>query len=111
MDEQHRVVTSLPLDEMVVDGRPWHRASTVDRASVRSHLQADSPRIVVAVVSEPLRSYSGRSAFEVWKQEVEPRLAESDAFHLEDFPDERAYVATLWTDDEGLPLALFEQHH
>lgn len=78
---------------------------------MRSHLQGGSPRLIVAVLGEPLHSYSGSSAFEVWKREIDPRLAESDAFHLDDFPDERAYVATLWTDDDGETLVLFEQHH
>lgn len=99
------------MHELAVEGRSWRRTADADGAVVRSHLRGDRHLIAVAVIGEPLHLYSGSAVFEVWKQELAPRLVEEEAFRLEDFPDERAYVATVWIDDSGERLVLFEQHH
>jgi hypothetical protein len=111
MDEQRRVVTRIPLDELDVEGRTWRRTTDADGPVVRSHLRSDRSLLAVAVIGEPLHLYSGSSAFEIWKRELGPRLAVAEAFRLEDFPDERAYVASVWDDGSGESLVLFEQHH
>ncbi len=106
-------VTRLPVEVLLTpEGVELSRGELLDREAIRRLLRAASkPRFVVADVGAPLKWIEGNDVYEFWKVEVQHRLAERDSFSLEDFPGERAYVATAWRGPEVPPVVLLELHH
>src|SRR5882757_3644086 len=106
-----RVVTSLPLAELHVEDGKFLRGPTLDREAVLAYMRSQGPTIAVASVGASLKFVSGAEAYDLWKRELTSRLVDGDRFQLEDFPDERAYVAVRWAAPDGRALVVFEQHH
>ena len=104
----------LPLGELWnssggVDG--W-RGSNLSDEQVRAHLR-ESDLGVVASIGEPLRWLRSTELFDWWKSEARPRLVDPalNGWRLEDFPDERCWVASEWTLANGTTAIAFEEYH
>ena len=105
-------VTRLPLGRLAdARGVEYGRGRRLDREAVRSHLRTAVPRLAVAIIGRPIRWFEGDAAFAEWKSELRDRIAETEAFYLEDFPGERAYVVTEWLAHDGDVVVVFEQYH
>ena len=115
MDLDKRIVVRLPLEEL------WSREGPLV-AQKRRHVSADDIagllrsgplRFVVADLGHPLKWVDETDRFTFWKAEVQPRVVEPDpgGFHLGDFPDHYAYVASEWSADLAQPIVLLEKHH
>jgi hypothetical protein len=111
-------VISMPVDQLLgEDGQPLAlvRSRYLSGDDIRALLRGGGVRFVFANIGSPLAWAEGPELFKIWKTEVQPHLAALDArIRLEDFPDEYAYFASLWTtsdrQDEG-PVVLLEMHH
>jgi hypothetical protein len=114
MDPADRRVTQLPLPELfnAAGPVPATRGDQLDAAAIKDHLRAGGT-IVLARLDMPLEWLSGDARFSCWKSELHPRLRnpEHDYIHLEDFPDERAWRATVWHPHDGSDIVVFEEHH
>jgi hypothetical protein len=91
------------------------RGQLLDDASVRDHLRTSTCTLAIADMGHPLRWFDGDARFEVWKAELQPRLVApevaSRGFKLENFPDERCYLASEWRSDQAPVSVLFESYH
>jgi hypothetical protein len=113
MDPKLRIVTSLPLRALWDHSGPVE-AQLVQHArpeQLRELVAADVPTFVVASVGAPLSWVPAAEAFAFWKRDVRSRIANPDGFHLDDFPDSRAYVASIWKRPDGRVIILLEEHH
>jgi hypothetical protein len=115
MDSAQRIVTGTPLTELwnskggTMDAR---RAEHVGGTDIAQLLRKGSS-FVVADVGHPLRWISGTARFAFWKTEVRCRLVSQDAdgFHLDDYPGNYCYVASVWTFASSAPIIVLEKHH
>lgn len=113
MDPKSRIVISLPLPAL------WDASGPVDARRVehmrvdqlRELVAAGAPTFVVASVGEPLRWIPATEAFTFWKRDLRLRIADPAGFHLDDFPERRAYVASIWTRPDDRKIILLEVHH
>ena len=92
------------------------RGNTLGAEDITTRLRAGNVRFVVAELGAAPRWISVSEAFDLWKQELKPRLVSPPAaktgFFLSDFPDEYAYVATEWRQPgSDAPIVVFERHH
>ena len=106
----------MPLD------RIWDEAGEVvaskrvrylSSADIRRLLKASPIHFVVADVGSSLQRISVDQRFEFWKQEVQTNLVNDheSGFHLEEFPNEYAYIASEWRDESSKPIVLLERYH
>jgi hypothetical protein len=115
MDPCVKIVTSLPLDELW-DGRGRLRCTRVrvlQPAELPALLRAGPVRFAVASVGTQLRWVASEETFSFWEREARQRIADPEArIVLEDYPDEIAYVASLWeAEGESAAIVLLEAHH
>jgi hypothetical protein len=114
LDPRVRIVTQLPLDELWDMAGQLHasRVRSLVREDLRALLRSGPVRFVVADVGTQLRWVDPEETFNFWKREALPRIADAEAFFLEDFPDRVAYVASLWkVAGEGAMVVLLEARH
>jgi hypothetical protein len=114
MDSAPRIVISTPLTELwnskgPVDAR---RAEYVGETDI-DQLLRDGSSFVVAEVGLPLRWISEGDRFAFWKAEVRCRLVAPGAhgFHLDDYPANYCYVATMWKCTSSTSIIVLEKHH
>lgn len=104
---QHSVVTKvvrLPLEALTHPvGASLHRREPLGREEIKPLLRfGTGVDLVVSSVGEPLRWMSDDAMREFWRDDASRRVAEPGAqIALEDFPDERCYLAYLWSDEDG----------
>ena len=114
MKSRDRFVDVTPLQALWTDAGELlaKRGRLLDREGIRDLLRRGPVRFVVARVGHPLRWVPVEEQLEFWKRSVLGHLAEGERFHLDDFPDGVAYVASEWlSGDHQEPIVLLEVHH
>jgi hypothetical protein len=118
MDPAKRLITTLPLRELWDDrgNVSAERIRDLGREDVRQLSRGGiEPRFVVADIGQPLVWVDREHRYNVWKDEVAPRLVEpSDAdmgFALDDFPEGRAYLVSEWRLADGSTAIVAEAAH
>jgi hypothetical protein len=113
MDSRDRIVTAMPLRTLWDNSGPIAARfiEHVDVNRARELISSGPPAIVVANVGYPLRWISPDETFSFWKTEARPRIADPTGFELADFPDEYAYVASVWEALGGRLILMLETHH
>jgi hypothetical protein len=74
-------------------------------------LRYSCPSFAVADVGLPLAWIPEEKTFDYWKSEFSPRVAESHAFSISDFPGGYCYVASQWQSSSGNTVVLMEKYH
>src|SRR6185369_3205583 len=75
-------------------------------------LRAGAVRFVVADVGNPYQWIPNNEAYDFWKVEVKPHLADPESgLALEDFPDEYCYFASEWKTYKGDMVILLSKAH
>src|SRR5690349_13032329 len=105
----------MPLAELWNEQGPVRavRRGDLGEDGVRAQLRLGT-EAVLASMAQPLRWLRGAELFEWWKSEARPRLVspEEAAYRLEDFPDERCWLASEWRMvDDSRTVMLFEERH
>lgn len=115
MDPAKRIVVRLPLEALWTREGPLtaQKRRALSVGEIVGLLRASPVRFVVADLGQRLRWVAEADGFTFWKSEAKRRIVDpvSDGFHLDDFPDHYAYVASEWTADLGPPIILLEKHH
>lgn len=116
MDHSDKKVDRIPLDALwnVHGILPLRRHRAIGEKQIKILLRESSVQFVFASVGSPLVWVPVEDCYQVWKEEIVNRLvAPIDAergFRLEDYPDERCYLATEWTGAVP-PAILLETYH
>jgi hypothetical protein len=114
VDSALRIVDRLPLRELwdANGSVAASRGANLSGDQVREHLRV-SDRGVVATIGQRPRWLHGPELFEWWKNEARLRLVDPElsAWRLEDYPDERCWIASAWTLDDGATAIAFEEYH
>jgi hypothetical protein len=114
MDTAQRIVTQTPLTEL------WNTDGPLDACRAENLGETDIKRLlrngssfVVAEAGQPLRWISEGDRFAFWKTEVKCRLVapDADGFHLDDYPGNYCYVATMWKCPSTAAVIVLEKHH
>jgi hypothetical protein len=114
MQPRDRLVTQMPLEHLWNTGGELRsaRVRSLGLEDLRTLLRSGPVRFVVADAGKPLRWVEPGETFRFWKREACARIADTQAFSPEDFPDGVAYVASLWeVDNEQAAIVLLEAHH
>jgi hypothetical protein len=114
MQNNQKIVTTLPLPNLWTDVADLQsvRIQYLNKEQVSAMLKNGPVAFVVANVGEKPRWIEPDQCYTFWKTEVNPHLASySDRIHLEDFPDEYAYIASEWSGDTTAPVILLEKIH
>ena len=115
MDPAKRIVVSLPLEELWTREGPLTAQICRDLSTgeIVGLLRAGPVRFVVADLGQRLKWVAEAESFTFWKSEAKRHIVNvaSDGFHLDDFPDQYAYVASERAADLGPPIILLEKHH
>ena len=107
-------VTQIPVTGIRATDRELYsrREGYPDKETIRQMLRQGPVEFVVANVGDPLKRIALEDCFEFWKTEAEPHLAENpDRIYLETFPDEYAYLASIWEGERGMSVILLEMYH
>lgn len=109
------LIFRLPLEELAhPDGAPLKRRAPLGRDEIKPLLGFGSDvDLVVATIGAPLRWRRDDEMREFWRADASTRIAEPDSpVHLDNFPENRCYLAYLWSDDDGkhLTVELQELH-
>ena len=112
MDNELRVVTRLPLQELWRDDgfSTTTRGRSLTAEDVRTFLISGPVQFVVADVGEAPRWIPASESFQFWKQEAKPHLATEARASLDQFPGGYCYFASQW-EGEYTPIVLLEKHH
>lgn len=74
-------------------------------------LNSSSFEFAIADCGLPLKWIDKKDSFDFWKSEVNTRLADpSKPIDLDDYPSNYAYLASKWTDKDGIVI-LLEKYH
>ena len=114
MDPRDRIATQLPLERLWADSGELEatRGPQLYRNAIADLLRAGSVRFVIADAGHKLEWVPEPERFEFWKKVAPPHLSETDRINLSAFPDQTAFVASLWSVAEGQPpIVLLETHH
>jgi len=114
VDPRLRRVTRVPLSEVWDDSGPVSaiRIQRLGVDEVRELLRLEASG-VLAGSDGRLRWLSGVELFDWWKSEARSRLVAPDVerVFLEEFPDERCWIASEWRLADGTTAILFELWH
>ena len=114
MDPAKRIVVSLPLEELWTREGPLmaQKRRDLSLGEIVRLLRAGPVRFVVADLGQPMEWVVEADCFTFWKSEAKRHVVDSvsEGFHLDDFPDQYAYVASEWAVDPGSPIVLLEKH-
>lgn len=113
MNQSHRIVTQLPLEELWVGQRliSTIKIRDVGAAAIADHLRTGKVRFVVADIGRPLEWIPTSETFDFWKEELQPHLATSEGAKLQDFPDNYCYFASEWRSYFGETIILLSKAH
>jgi hypothetical protein len=113
MDPSLRIVTQTPLTILWTDKGelPYSREKNIGKETIKELLKNGPLQFVVANPGEKLRWISLEDCYQFWKKEVQPHLPETEKIFLEDFRDEYAYIASLWTCKNAQPIIVMETLH
>lgn len=108
-----RIVTRIPLNEL------WDHKGDLSAVRIRNigHreiaelLRRGQIRFIVADCGKSLQWIPYSSAYDYWKAEVKPRIAEMEILSPADFPGNYCYVASEWADGQPSPIVLLERYH
>lgn len=105
------MIAKLPVSRLVTPTGEATRVGDLGSADIRELLRAGEVRFVVADVGHPLNWISQSNCFAIWRQEVQPHLAEpGQKVKLEQFPDQYLYFASRW-EDGSHPIILLSKMH
>lgn len=110
----NKIVTHIPMMSLWRDNRDIaakrERYLTAD--NLRDILSIHPIEFVVADVGNVLVWMSYDQCFDFWKNEIKAHLAdELTHIYLDNFPENYAYVASMWIDGTEPPIVLLEKYH
>lgn len=113
MKHSERIVIRMPLREI------WDssgvltttRTRTLDGSDVAALLRLGTVRFVIAACGDALEWIPQSQCYDFWKNELKPRIVETEAFDLDDFPGAYCYIASEWVDRQTSPIVLLEMYH
>ncbi|QDU89446.1 hypothetical protein Pla175_28360 [Pirellulimonas nuda] len=110
------VITALPLREVWNDENETvatEREADLNEGEIRDLLRLGPVQFVVAETAAPPQWVPVAEAFDFWKSEIRPHLADpaEESFDLTAFPDEYCYLATRWQWDGTEPLVVLRTFH
>ena len=108
-----RLAMQMPLNELWDDSGivTSTKRRQLRRDEISDLLRVGKVRFVVANPGYPLEWIDPAECFEFWKLHVEHRLAEPEAFCLDDFPDGWCFVASEWSDEQQKAIVLLKKYH
>jgi hypothetical protein len=114
LDTAQKIVTQTPLTELWNTNGPLdaRRAENLGETDIKRLLR-DGSTFAVAETGQPLRWIAEGDRFAFWKAEVKFRLVapDADGFHLDDYPGNYCYVASMWKGASSRPIIVLEKHH
>lgn len=114
MQNTERIVTQTPLTNLWTDKEDVGavRGRYLTRKDVKDIVKQYPVEFVIADVGLKLKWIAIDKCYDFWKSEVEKHLVDSpEKFHLEDFPNEYAYIASEWVGEIQAPIILLEKYH
>lgn len=116
MNQDHGIVTQLPLAELWVGQRLISTIKVRDLgpSEIADHLRAGRVRFVIADMGKPLEWIPINERYEFWKEELRPHLAPTfptENMCLDDFPDSYCYFASEWKSYVGETIILLSKAH
>ena len=113
MNQDHRIVTQLPLEELWVGQRLISTIKVKDLgpSEIAARLRAGMVRFVIADVGRPLEWLPTNERYEFWKDELQSHLATTENVILEDFPGSYCYFASEWKSYVGETIILLSKAH
>lgn len=114
MNFSDKIVTRIPLECIWTEERELEatRASYLTSNDIGSLLKKSSVQFIVADCGCKLTWIDKKSCFNFWKNEAKLHIADNiDRFYLDDFIDNYAYIASLWTTKDDTPIILLEKYH
>jgi hypothetical protein len=114
MNQNQRVISRLPLEEIWADQRLVSTIKVRDLAAadIVDLLHSAVVRFVVAEVGKRYEWIPNNERFDFWKNEAKAHLAAPEAKAvLEDFPDEYCYFASEWRSYDGETIILLSKAH
>jgi hypothetical protein len=84
----------------------------VDTLALRELLCLQVLQFVIADIGKELEWIHLDKCYDFWKSEIRNHLTINDnKIHLDDFPNQYAYIASKWTPKSGESLILLEKIH
>ncbi|MCI5064358.1 hypothetical protein MRY87_01390 [bacterium] len=113
MDYALKKITELPLTELWNDDGPIisEPQRELVASEIKELLRAGTVQFVIARCGEKPQWIEGKDTFDFWKNEVQPRLSETNEAQPEEFPGEYCYSATEWRALGDIPLIVLEVFH
>src|SRR5688572_25683309 len=109
------VVTRIPIERLFDEEGEIgaRRERMLSRPALEEMLRQYRVEFFVADVGLPLKRIDVNKCYEFWKSEVKAHLVDDpeNGFHLEDYPDEYAYIASEWSGEIQTPIVLLEKQH
>ena len=114
MNVADKIVTSIPLETLWIDKSLLlaKRMSYLTSKDIVRLLQKSAVQFVVADVGHKLKWIDKNQCFDFWKKEAKQHIADNaDKIDLESFAANYAYVASLWTTQNEIPIITLEMFH
>ena len=113
MNFSDKIITTIPLNTLWTNETEIQaqRTAYVTRNDIRLLLKETPVQFIVADVGHKLKWIDSHHCFDFWKAEATHIAENPERVDLGDFVDNYAYVASLWTGRQDIPIVLLEKVH
>jgi hypothetical protein len=114
MELTKKIVTEFPLNHLWTSEKilEAERDSYLTRQDIKQILKVQPVTFVVANVGESLKWITNDDSYSFWKNQAQEHIAD-DVEHIEidNCPDQYAFIASKWNNNEQVTIILLEKIH
>jgi hypothetical protein len=114
MNFSDKIVTIIPLDTLWSQETElnYKRVSYLTKTDIKDLLKQGQLSFIIADVGQKLKWIPPDQCFNLWKADFEKHIVtDINKICLDNFPDNYAYIASIWKVDNSTPVVLLEKTH
>ena len=110
IENSQNIIAQIPIKK-IINSKSLNldtRIRYLNKDDISELIKFENVEFVIAEIGKPFL-WIEKDIFKFWKEELKNHIANPNEFFVEDFENEYAYIASLWS--ENPYIVLLEKHH